>query len=504
MKRLIVFIVTFANLVCALYIPANAQTDICIKAQVSFFFSDESSPVPSSVSERFGSLTQTQLTNLSNSLYECLWNMQESLNVSKYGFYLQKSDGNYYIDPCLVNIYSEVIAAYPYLFNTKEFQVSANSSTLKITSISPIYNISFEEYQSRIEYCKSEIEDIICDIPQNFTEKVIYIQDYIALNFAYDTRLFSSDSAQVAKAVSDMYGFFKQKVGVCQGYTAAFNAIMQRLGIESESVIDRTDNHIWNIVKLEDEYYHLDCTHDDPVFTDSSGSTYDFKGLVRHTCLLLNDSEMSLQKGHSEWHTPLSFSDVICDSDKFSNASFRNIHTPLGYYNGYWYGAEALLPTTIYKLTNDFTSKEQLYSLDLNYSGSINEIKGSFILGNCLYINSLYSVIRLNLDTLTADTLYTSDNIINTIYPYGEGYVGVVENYDYTNSKDNKFRLKIGDINCDNSIDAIDLSSIVNYILQQPDSFFSETLSDINLDGTTNLIDLIRLKKYLVGIITVI
>ena len=82
--------------------------------------------------------------------------------------------------------------------------------------------------------------------------------------------------------------------------------------------------------------------------------------------------------------------------------------------------------------------------------------------------------------------------------------MGVVENYDYTNSKDNKFRLKIGDINCDNSIDAIDLSSIVNYILQQPDSFFSETLSDINLDGTTNLIDLIRLKKYLVGIITVI
>lgn len=505
MKRLIALICCICLMFGCVEVSAENTAEIRITGNIILYGSTQTTSNSSSSDDRFGGLSQAQVNTLRDSLYDCIWNMKESIDVSNYGFYLHPNGDDYYVDESLINIYSEVVATYPYLFNSKEFNVSADGGTLKITRVYPIYETTKEEYSARVDFCRNEIEKIISGIPEHFSdaEKVVYVQDYLAINYAYDTRLFSTDTAVYKLTVSDMYGFLKEGVGVCQSYTAVFNAVMSALGIESESVIDRTDNHIWNIVNIDGEYYHLDCTHDDPLFaTSSSGDKYDFKGIVRRTCLLLNDDEMAVVAGHSEWHTPLSLSDITCDSDRFSGAAFRNIDTPLSYYNGYWYGAEASLPTVIYRVSRDFTTKEAIYTLDENYEGNLNKIKGSLLIGNCLYINSLFEVIRLNLDTLTATTLYTSSEQINTVYYYGNGYIGVVKNFDFNNSSDNKFRLKIGDINCDNYINVQDLITIQKHILGNDDKFFSHILSDVTCDGSVNLVDLVRMKKYLVGMIT--
>ncbi len=53
---------------------------------------------------------------------------------------------------------------------------------------------------------------------------------------------------------------------VCAGYSAAFQYYMQKLGIPSAVIVGVTDQpHSWNLVELEDAFYEIDITWDDPV-----------------------------------------------------------------------------------------------------------------------------------------------------------------------------------------------------------------------------------------------
>lgn len=42
--------------------------------------------------------------------------------------------------------------------------------------------------------------------------------------------------------------------------------ILERLGVESYKVA--SDNHVWNALNLDNNWYHLDLTWDDPVTPD--------------------------------------------------------------------------------------------------------------------------------------------------------------------------------------------------------------------------------------------
>lgn len=53
------------------------------------------------------------------------------------------------------------------------------------------------------------------------------------------------------------------------------NYVLQDIGIESFSAMDNTNGHIWNIVKINDKYYHLDATYSDiGSFTNTSKYRY--------------------------------------------------------------------------------------------------------------------------------------------------------------------------------------------------------------------------------------
>lgn len=49
----------------------------------------------------------------------------------------------------------------------------------------------------------------------------------------------------------------------CAGYTEFMNLALNSVGIECISVQDHTHCHVWNIVKIDDKYYHLDATYSD-------------------------------------------------------------------------------------------------------------------------------------------------------------------------------------------------------------------------------------------------
>lgn len=65
------------------------------------------------------------------------------------------------------------------------------------------------------------------------------------------------------------YGLLVGRKGICLGYTATFQLLMELCGIECLTVHGTahmgTDAHAWNMVRLDGEWYAVDVTWDDPV-----------------------------------------------------------------------------------------------------------------------------------------------------------------------------------------------------------------------------------------------
>ena len=100
-------------------------------------------------------------------------------------------------------------------------------------------------------------------------EKELAIHDYIVNNCIYSKSDKGDDTEYMA------YGVLINKKAVCSGYAAAMNLLLKCSGVECQIVSGKAyavghsngemENHAWNQVKLNGEWYNVDATWDDPV-----------------------------------------------------------------------------------------------------------------------------------------------------------------------------------------------------------------------------------------------
>lgn len=111
-------------------------------------------------------------------------------------------------------------------------------------------------------------------------EKIKTVHDYLIETIDYDSTI-SEDN------IYDIYGALVKRKCVCEGYAKAFQYIMNQIGIENTIVIgtgtnskSQTENHAWNYVKLNGNWYAIDVTWDDPIITGggklTSKSKYEY------------------------------------------------------------------------------------------------------------------------------------------------------------------------------------------------------------------------------------
>lgn len=145
----------------------------------------------------------------------------------------------------------------PVLYNTKpiaDAYLSGDSSTLS----------EFDKsiYDKAIEIISNVITDDMSDY-----EKELAIHDYITLHTTYDM-----DSLGIldehSKNSENPYGALINRKAICTGYTSTFKMFMDMFEIPNIAVFakDASDNnHAWNMIQLDDEWYYVDATWDDPV-----------------------------------------------------------------------------------------------------------------------------------------------------------------------------------------------------------------------------------------------
>ena len=87
-------------------------------------------------------------------------------------------------------------------------------------------------------------------------EKLKYFHDYIVRNCEATTSYEFADT---------IYGALVQGKAHCEGYSKAFSYLCNLAGIENVLVTGETYvPHMWNMVKLGGNWYHVDVTWDDP------------------------------------------------------------------------------------------------------------------------------------------------------------------------------------------------------------------------------------------------
>jgi hypothetical protein len=232
-----------------------------------------------------------QLDDTAKAIYTKLYQNKENLKTGTYKIefgnafepILSKENG----DIELKKQYQSAIEAFLYE-NPDVFYIDVTKMYINIETITKITGTRYNVYidagsdvfyyedgfysKEDVEKYENEIEQVKNRIIANLEGKSDYEKIKIVHDYLVDTIEYEEDLNQ--KNIYNMYGALISNRCVCEGYAKAFQYLMNELGIENTIVIgkgtnnkDKTESHAWNYVKLDENWYAVDVTWDDPILT---------------------------------------------------------------------------------------------------------------------------------------------------------------------------------------------------------------------------------------------
>lgn len=127
-----------------------------------------------------------------------------------------------------------------------------------------IIHINRQYETEKINLINNKVDEIINrNITNNMNDrdKIKVIHDYIINTTKYDN--LKSDENISNYSSDTAYGPLFEGYAICNGYSDLMSIFLYKMNIETIKIA--SENHIWNLVKLDNSWYHLDLTWDDPV-----------------------------------------------------------------------------------------------------------------------------------------------------------------------------------------------------------------------------------------------
>ena len=107
-------------------------------------------------------------------------------------------------------------------------------------------------------------KDILSKTGNDKVENLKIVHDYLVDSIEYDV--------EAGKNVYNIYGALVDKKAVCEGYARTYKLLLDELGIPciiacgiGTNRTGETESHAWNYVQIDDKWYAIDVTWDDPV-----------------------------------------------------------------------------------------------------------------------------------------------------------------------------------------------------------------------------------------------
>lgn len=227
-----------------------------------------------------------------------------------------------------VCLYWLILNDHPELFFLHDSFGYYTSDAGVVTSILPQYSSDGSDMKQRTKVFNAAVAEVAAHADAADTQlgKALLINDYLCARYTYDHSLSNYSPEE----------FFRDGTGVCQAYTMAYKAVLNKLGLTSTSVYSREMNHVWNLVKLDGSWYHIDVTWNDSDYENAQPFT------AHHSNFLLSDTGIK-ESGHYGWQT---LGGQKAANTRYDDFFWTGIKTPIPVSGSGVYYVEQDHPTT--------------------------------------------------------------------------------------------------------------------------------------------------------------
>lgn len=151
------------------------------------------------------------------------------------------------------------------------------------------YIYTEEEKKSINDEVDKLIKELITEDIEEDYDKIKIIHDYIINKTKYDLQ-----NNKELKSFN-AYGTLFNHLATCNGYTDLMAIFLTKLGYENFKIATTNEKsgHVWNAVKVNNEWLHLDLTWDDPVSSDNKDYLYHKYFLIDTEELITADSNIT-------------------------------------------------------------------------------------------------------------------------------------------------------------------------------------------------------------------
>lgn len=241
-----------------------------------------------------------QLDNTEKIIYDALENNIDNLKKNNYRInfstkfndLLNQADGQYKLNKSFQTSIDAFFYDHPELFY---IDLTKLGLLIRSTSIGPLttYSVAIEPqkgYNYLSDYFSSQqsVNTAILkveNIKNNLIKKLSNsTNDYEKALIVHDTLVNSLKYNSSGSNTHNIYGALVEKKSVCEGYAKAFKYILDSIDIEcilvsgtATNSSNETESHMWNYIKLNNKWYGVDVTWDDPIIIGGSSSK-----VIRH------------------------------------------------------------------------------------------------------------------------------------------------------------------------------------------------------------------------------
>lgn len=218
-----------------------------------------------------------------------------------------------------------------------EYDYETQTGTAILSEVYFRYTLTPEQIQEAWNVINREVKIYKAGIKSewNELEKVLYTNDFLCKKCEYATDIINSSHT--------LYGALVDKKPVCDGFSHAFRYLLKQIGMEASIATSNSMNHAWNLVKIDNEYYHIDVTWNDTLYNGIKGV-----GITAYEFFLASDNAFENERkvSHNNW-----VADYNATSTKYDgNKNWRNQTNYLIYKDNYWYFIENNINTYTSKL----------------------------------------------------------------------------------------------------------------------------------------------------------
>ena len=181
------------------------------------------------------------------------------------------------------------------LSSSKPYDIAVYLNSFEYNSlISKGVTIKFSDESAKNKYlnASSKLDEIVSKLDvskdDSTEDNMNAILIYVMENLSYDeevskmisNNIDTDDKASEFYEEGRLYGSLYKNSAICGNYAALIEALMDRVDLPQNSYFVLSDNHAWNLIRIDGEPYYVDATWMDS-FTKSiqqSNETYDENG----------------------------------------------------------------------------------------------------------------------------------------------------------------------------------------------------------------------------------